>query len=76
MVSLADLTAEQISDPIKRLTFIGDPNNDFNLSSNWDLLNDIINPANPTDKLSQYKLYLIAEDNCFDHLGLPSALSV
>lgn len=70
MVTLSELTSDQIKTPFDRLQLIGDPNNDFNLSclDNW--FNDIISPANPLDKLSQYKLYLIAEDNCFDHLGL------
>ncbi len=60
------LTLEDISSLEKRTELFSD--NNYTFKKHFDIFNDVILPAKNT--LARMKLYLIAEDTCFDFLGL------
>lgn len=64
-VSLEELTSEQLKSTELRLELLND--NEYRLSSGFDILNEVLNPLR--SDLSRLKLYIIAEDTCFDFGG-------
>lgn len=66
VVPLDALTEDMLNSTEKRLELL--IYNEYRLNEGFDISNEVLKPIN--NNLSKLKLYIIAEDTCFDFLGL------